>query len=47
MTEPSQTWTRKTYSGANRFMELATEIVSRPDATTNVGPFLENLNNQY
>lgn len=34
------TWTRKTFSGANRLMEVATEMVSRPEATTNKGPSL-------
>lgn len=34
------TWTTKTFSRANRFIELATEIVSRPDAMTNNGPSL-------
>jgi hypothetical protein len=36
-----QTWTRKTFSDAKRFIELATEIVSLPDATTNKGPSLK------
>lgn len=36
----SLTWTRKTLSEANRLMEVATLIVSRPDATTNKGPSL-------
>lgn len=36
----NQTCIVKTWSGANRLIEVATEIVSRPDATTNNGPFL-------
>ena len=36
-----QTWTRKTFSDAKRFIELAIEIVSLPDATTNKGPSLK------
>nr|GMD86780.1 hypothetical protein Iba_chr14bCG9370 [Ipomoea batatas]GMD89839.1 hypothetical protein Iba_chr14dCG3910 [Ipomoea batatas] len=36
-------WTRKTFSGANRFIELPVDIVSLPDATTNIGPSLKNV----